>query len=65
MSARACPHPWKAVYSSKRLAKRAVSRLLYIRRGSMHPYRCECGLWHLGHKPGSRKNREPGRAAAA
>lgn len=64
MTTRACPHPWKKAYPSKRRAKRALTRLLHIRRGSIHAYRCTCGLWHLGHKPGSRKNLEPGRAVS-
>lgn len=61
MSARACPHPAKMVFSSKRMAKRALTRGSLPGRDSIHAYLCPCGYWHLGHKLGSRKGQ---RAAA-
>lgn len=53
-----CPHPEKACYASKARAKTSLKRMTgVVGHETLRPYRCECGTWHLGHKPGSRKQR--------
>lgn len=49
-----CPHPGKARYQTKKLAKTILARHQRCsNRGDMAAYRCVCGWWHLGHKKGS------------
>ena len=53
-----CPTPAKVCYRTKRSAKLALSRARGVKcRATMRAYWCTCGTWHLGHKPGSRKQR--------
>ena len=53
-----CPHPSKACYASKKRAKLSLKRMTgVVGHETLRPYRCVCGTWHLGHKPGSRKAR--------
>lgn len=54
-----CPTPGKRGYGSKGRAKIALRRFPSDNRDALHAYRCGCGLFHIGHKPGSRKNRNP------
>lgn len=49
-----CPHPEKVTYASKAAAKLALRRSSLHGRDSIHPYRCTCGSYHLGHKIGYR-----------
>jgi hypothetical protein len=46
-----CPHPEKRTYADADEA-REVIRVMY-RTGNgntdLHPYRCPCGAWHIGH----------------
>jgi hypothetical protein len=49
-----CPTPSKLGFSSKAQAKAGKKKM----RGATNlddikPYRCDCGQYHLGHKPGS------------
>lgn len=53
----ACPTPGKRGYGTKARAKKMLRTIPSTNRDSIHAYRCECGVWHLGHKPGSRKSR--------
>lgn len=46
---RICPHPEKQKYESKTIAKQHLSRFRRMGRGTLRPYRCRCGWWHLGH----------------
>lgn len=60
----ACPHPEKQRHYTERAALKArdsMERTKGIELG-LEPYRCECGVWHLGHR---RKNRIPGWARRA
>lgn len=53
-----CPHPEKLAFATKARAKLSVKRMTRVSgRETLRPYRCECGAFHLGHTPGSRKNR--------
>ncbi|AXH67050.1 hypothetical protein SEA_THYATIRA_52 [Mycobacterium phage Thyatira] len=46
-----CPHCGKRSYTSRKEAKRAVSRFCGDRGGHMSPYRCHLDetRWHVGH----------------
>lgn len=53
-----CPHPTKEAYATKARAKLSIRRMTGVEgRETLQAYRCPCGAFHLGHKPGSRKNR--------
>lgn len=59
-----CPHPEKQRHRSRAAALKArdsAERVHGIELG-LEPYRCVCGVWHLGHK---RKNPIPGWARRA
>lgn len=46
-----CPTPRKQAHTSRDQAVRHV-RALQLRRNAnqdLHPYRCACGAWHVGH----------------
>jgi hypothetical protein len=51
---RDCPTPLKRWYHNKAAAKRAHRRIPSQSRDAMHAYRCRCGGFHIGHKPGLR-----------
>lgn len=54
----ACPTPGKIAYGSKSRAKLTITRMRNVdARGRMRAYRCECGVWHVGHLPGSGRKR--------
>lgn len=51
---RDCPHPGKHTFETKAQAKRAIRKWPGIKnRDSLHAYKCGCGCFHVGHKPGS------------
>lgn len=53
-----CPHPAKQAYATKARAKLSLKRMTRVGgRETLQAYRCPCGAFHLGHKPGSRKSR--------
>lgn len=53
-----CPHPEKQAYATKARAKLSIRRMTKSSgRETLQAYRCPSGAFHLGHKPGSRKNR--------
>ena len=50
-----CPTPSKRRYYSRREAKTARTSLAAkSSTDGLHAYRCDCGCWHLGHRPGTR-----------
>lgn len=51
----ACPHPEKFGYRTKGAAKRDLRRRRGMtKRDDLHAYRCRCGLFHIGHKRGTK-----------
>lgn len=49
----------KVAYASKKLAKRAISRLRNGPIGDLMAYRCpHCTAFHVGHRPQSRRKRK-------
>lgn len=54
----ACPHPSKLGWTTKRKAKRWLRRSSGLRLDDLQIYRCICGLFHFGHKPGRKAARQ-------
>lgn len=53
-----CPNPHKRGFLSKRSAKKAITtQRSFANRDDAHPYKCVCGMWHVGHKLGSKGKR--------
>jgi hypothetical protein len=46
-----CPHPEKRRYASKGDAVEVIRAMYRTGNGNpdLHPYRCQCGAWHIGH----------------
>lgn len=43
----ACRTPWKIPYVSRREAAVDARKIRKQLRGTLRPYRCGCGFWHL------------------
>lgn len=50
-----CPNPHKRGWATRKDAKWSVrSTKTKTGRSDIHAYLCECGVWHVGHKIGTR-----------